>query len=255
MEESGSKPRWPRAFPSPIQINALHLRNPVIIALWSAAFPGFGHLSLGSYIRGFLLVGWEIFINIKANLNLVILYTFTGRFHEAESAADVRWFGLYMAIYMFAIWDSYRSALDLNKFSILAERSSTPPVPFIMNSFEITYLAKRSPTVAMCWSALMPGTGHIYAHRVPTGAFLFVGWLFILSQSHQPEVLHYTFLGEFAQAASCSSPEWFLFLPSIYGYSIWNSYVHTIECNKLFDAEQAAYLKKKYPLGMGKMPV
>jgi len=38
----------------------LHLRNPWIIAGWSAMFPGLGHLLLSKYLRGFLLFLWEM---------------------------------------------------------------------------------------------------------------------------------------------------------------------------------------------------
>lgn len=38
----------------------IHLRNPSIIAWWSAAFPGCGHLLLSKYLRGFVLFIWEV---------------------------------------------------------------------------------------------------------------------------------------------------------------------------------------------------
>lgn len=41
----------------------IHLRNPYIIAMWSVMFPGYGHLLLNKYLRGFSLVIWELFIN------------------------------------------------------------------------------------------------------------------------------------------------------------------------------------------------
>lgn len=49
------------------------------MTLWlSATFPGLGHIRLGSYLKGFILIALEIIINIKADLNLSILYSFTG---------------------------------------------------------------------------------------------------------------------------------------------------------------------------------
>lgn len=56
----------------------LHLRNPYIIAWWSAAFPGFGHLLLSKYLRGYALILWELLVNNMAHLNYGIIYSFTG---------------------------------------------------------------------------------------------------------------------------------------------------------------------------------
>ena len=50
-------------YTSSINLNCIHLRNPWISAWWSAAFPGFGHLHLGNYLKGFVLFFWEIIIN------------------------------------------------------------------------------------------------------------------------------------------------------------------------------------------------
>ncbi len=58
--------RRPKGHISSIATNMLHLKNPWVTAWWSAAFPGFGHIILGSYVKGFLLVVWELLINVKA---------------------------------------------------------------------------------------------------------------------------------------------------------------------------------------------
>ncbi|MDF2876714.1 MAG: hypothetical protein K0R22_3397, partial [Sporomusa sp.] len=37
-------------------IVVVHRRSPGLVAWWSAAFPGFGFICLGSYTKGYLLV-------------------------------------------------------------------------------------------------------------------------------------------------------------------------------------------------------
>ncbi len=93
----------------------LHLRNPFVVAGWSLAFPGLGHLLLSKYIRGYLLFLWEIFVNVNAHINLAILYSFTGRFEMAKDILDINWVMLYIPTYIFAVMHSADglSLLDL----------------------------------------------------------------------------------------------------------------------------------------------
>lgn len=65
-----------RAYVSSLGTTKLHARDPYVIAWWSAALPGLGHLLLSKYLRGFLLFIWEIFINVNAHINLAIMYSF-----------------------------------------------------------------------------------------------------------------------------------------------------------------------------------
>ncbi|WP_245867558.1 hypothetical protein SPSIL_018320 [Sporomusa silvacetica DSM 10669] len=242
-------PRQPKAYVSSLTTNLIHLRSPYITALWSIIFPGFGHIILGSYVKGFLFIIWEIIINTQSHLNIVILYTFTGHFNEATAAADSRWFLLYITVYVYAAWDSYRSTVDLNKFSILADRADTPLTRFKMDSFEINYFDKRNPWVAAVWSMLSPGVGHLYTHQLPTGFIVIILWIVITYYSHLLQVIQYTLHFDFNQAVAVSDPEWLLFMPSIYCFAFYDAYVNTVEYNKLFDGEQANFLKRTYQNG------
>jgi len=242
----GKVQRRPKAYTSPLAPNLIHLRNPVVIALWSTIFPGFGQIALGQYLKGYILIFWEILINTQSQLNLVILYTFTGRFQEATAAASPRWLLLYNAVFMYALWDSYRTTVDLNKLAVLADRSGSVPAPVAMNSFTINYFDKRNPWVASAWSVLMPGLGHLYAHRLPAGFFLLLWWVAIAYFSHLMEVLNYTAWGDFAKAVAVADWEWLLFMPSIHMFAIYDSYTNTVENNKLFNREQAEYLRREY---------
>lgn len=67
-----------KAHVSIVGTTQLHLRNPYIIAWWSSAFPGFGHLLLSKYLHGLALVMWEIFINMAAHVNQAMIYSFQG---------------------------------------------------------------------------------------------------------------------------------------------------------------------------------
>jgi hypothetical protein len=124
------------------------LINPLIPALWSFAFPGFGHFLLGMYIEGYLLIIWEIFVNCKANLNEAMVYSFTGQFEKSKEILRLHWGLLYIAVYVFSTWDSYRSAVDTNKYQVLAEREKSKIVPYVLTAFSFNYLEKINPRVS-----------------------------------------------------------------------------------------------------------
>lgn len=140
----------------------LHLRNPYIIAWWSAAFPGCGHLLLSKYLRGYILFLWEILVNNMAHLNHAIIYSLTGNFEMAIAILEPRWLLMYLPVYFFAIWDSYRSAVDMNKVFILAKQENADFKSYAIESLEINYLDKRTPVMAIVWSFLTPGLGQLY---------------------------------------------------------------------------------------------
>jgi hypothetical protein len=83
-------------------------------ALWSIAIPGFGQLYLGDYLIGVLLVISEFVINVKAGLNLSILYSFRGQFQYASDATNFQWILFYPCIYAYSVWQAYNRALEIN---------------------------------------------------------------------------------------------------------------------------------------------
>ncbi len=240
------KPRRQIAFLSLLGITQLHLRNPLIIAWWSAAFPGFGHLLLSKYFRGFILIGWEMFINTQTHLNEAIVYTITGQIEQANEVLNIRWMSLYAPVYLFAIYDSYRTSVDMNHQFILAKRENAPIDSFKMAGMEINYLDKRSPWLAMVWSLLMPGMGQLYSHRIINGFFILGTWILLSYWSHLLEGIHYLLMWDLTQSASVVSMHWIIFLPSLYGFSAYDAYVNTVEYNKLFDHEQISMLQEDY---------
>lgn len=224
----------------------IHLRNPYITGWWSAAFPGFGHLLLSKYIRGFLLFIWELIVNVNANINLGILYSFQGDIDAVVQVLDTKWLLVYIPVYFFGIWDSYRTTVDMNKIYVLAEGEEHRFNSFSINPLEINYLDKRIPLFAALWSMFAPGLGQLYIHRVLT-AFIGVGATIVLFYlSNFLEAVTLLIVGEVQQATTVLEPEWLLFLPSIYGFSIYDAYINTVENNKLFEKEQRRFLKDNY---------
>jgi hypothetical protein len=92
----------------------------------------------------------------------------------------------------------------------------------------------------------MPGLGQLHIHRVLTAFFALVWSILFLYFSKMLVAVHHLFLGEIAKATEVLDKEWLLFMPSIWGFAIYDSYMNTVENNKLFDSEQKKYLIKKY---------
>lgn len=238
--------RRPLAYVSLLGTTQLHLRNPLVIACWSVAFPGMGHLLLSKYLRGFFLFIWEVLINYKSHINLLILYSFIGDFQSAKQVVDIRWMSLYIPTYIFAIWDSYRTTVDLNNVYRLAAREDAEIKPFRIGTMGINYLEKKEPWVSAIWSLLVPGSGQLYIHRLITAFFLMTWWIIICYNSKFLPSFHYTLVGDFKQAKSILDMHWFLNIPSVYLFAMYDAYVNTVENNKLFDWEQSKFLKKHY---------
>ncbi|KHF41455.1 membrane protein [Halalkalibacter okhensis] len=244
-----------KAHVSAIGTTQLHLRNPYMIAWWSAAFPGFGHLLLSKYLRGYALFLWEILVNNMSNLNIAIVYSFTGNIGMAKEVLEPRWLLLYIPVYIFAIWDSYRTSVDMNKVFILAERENADFNSYTIAALEINYLDKRRPLMAVVWSLLTPGLGQLYIHRVLTAIFTMAFIIVFVYFSNVLVAIHYLFIGEIGQATQAIDPQWFLFMPSHFGFAVYDSYVNTVENNKLFESEQRKFLKENYQNYRVKIPI
>lgn len=240
------KRRRPLGVMNSITTNYLHLRNPYVIAWWSATFPGFAHISLGSYIAGFLLFTWEMLVNFNSNLNVAILYSFTGRFEMAKEIVNSRWLLLYAPVFIYCIWNGYQLTVDLNKLTILAKRNETKIDPERISFFEINALDRRVPWVSVMWTLLTPGLGHLYTHRTPTAFFLLIWWIAVCYFSHILQSIQYTALGLFDEAKAVLDPQWLIYMPSILGFALYDVYVNTVEYNRLFEQEQAKMLETEY---------
>ena len=251
---TSTNPRREIAKVSILGTTQLHLRNPMVIAFWSIMFPGLGQMLLSKYISGFILFIWELFVNRMAQINLGIYYTVLGQFEMAKAVVDIRWAVLYIPTYAFAIWNAYRTTVDVNKNYILASREDAQIKPFVMSIAGINYLDKSSPWTATLWSMLMPGLGQLMIHRIVVAFFLLTAWISLIYLSKFLPALHYTLLGRFNAAALVVEWQWLLSLPSIYFFSLYDAYVNTVESNKLFKWEQAKFLKRDYQYKLFSMP-
>ncbi|GAA3322419.1 hypothetical protein GCM10020331_042240 [Ectobacillus funiculus] len=54
-------------------------------------------------------------------------------------------------------------------------------------------------------------------------------------------------VGEFAQAKQIINMQWAMYLPSIYVFIVYDSYVSAVEYNKLFEKKELSnYLRRNY---------
>lgn len=112
--------------------------NQVEKILWSVALPGFGQLLNGKMIKGIVLIFLEFLINIKSNLNTVIISSFQGEIQTAIVQTNYQWLLFYPCVYLYAIWDAYRDAGGgVEPFSFL---------PFVFSAFVGTIGVIYSPT-------------------------------------------------------------------------------------------------------------
>ncbi len=237
------QPRYSKGALSTFGANSSYPRIPWVAAWWSFTFPGFGHIFLGRYLPGFILIIWELFVNTQANLNYGIALSMLGRFDEAKSVINEEWVLLYMGAYIFGIWDSYRSAVEIGKSHILSEVEDAPVVPSVVSAFDIIILSKKKTVLAAVWSALSPGMGQLYSGHTIAGTFILAWWIFVTYKANTIGSWFYSFIGDFSTAIAIVDWQWFLFLPSMYAFAIYQAYVAVNENNILFDIEQTRYLR------------
>lgn len=241
-----NKARRYKAHVSIFGTTQIHLRNPLTVAMWSIAFPGFGHFLLNKYFRAFALFLWEIFINQVTKLNQAMVYSFTGNFEAAKDVLDLRMVLLYIPVYLFAIYDSYRTTVDLNNIYSVAKKEDAQFNSFSIGAFEINYLDKRNPLMAMFWAFTVPSVGQLYVHRIVLAVFTLLWTAAFIYYSHFLEAFIYLFSGNLEKSNAVLNAQWLLYLPSFYFFTIYDSYVSTVENNKLFEDEQRKYLKTHY---------
>jgi hypothetical protein len=85
-------------------------KSPYAAGVWSVVLPGFGQLYNKDYIIGFVLLGFEFLINLNSNLNLALVYSFTGDFAQAHNVIDYSWGMFYPSLYAFSIWQAINAA-------------------------------------------------------------------------------------------------------------------------------------------------
>jgi hypothetical protein len=109
--------------------------------------------------------------------------------------------------------------------------------------FDVVILEKKHPWVGLGWSVLSPGLGQLYGGSTIVGTFGLAWWIFVCYKAHAVRTLLYSFLGEFSGATAILDWQWFLFLPSMYAFAIYQAYASVNENNTLYDIEQIRYLR------------
>ncbi|WP_078554070.1 hypothetical protein [Bacillus alkalicellulosilyticus] len=234
--------------------NKLQFCNPYIVMMWSVMLPGFGHYYLGHIWIGFVMMSSEVLLNNAAFINTAIYYSFHGQIDEARAVLVENWYLGYVGFYIFAIWDSYRLAVQGNKQFLLAYKEDAPIRSFYISPMAINYLDKRKPWLAYIWSWLIPGLGHVYLHNLTSALFAFVWVAIIAFNSNFGASIHFSILGNFEQAKEVLNIQWFLFLPSVYAFASYHAYAEASDLNQLFEIEQSRYLKSNYQSSRFKMP-
>lgn len=254
MGETYNKKRY-AAIISPFSTSIFHYRKPFVVAWWAASFPGFGHFMLNKYLTAFILISWEVVINNAAHLNEAIYLSMIGKFEKAVEVLDQRWVIVYICIYVFSIWDSFRLTVEMNKHYTMAYQEGLPIIFRNTSTLEINLLDSKSPIFSLFWSLLTPGLGNLYASRIFSVIFFLTWWLIITYKANVYSAIHVTLMGDFQHATRLLVPQWFLFIPSIYCFAAYDSYVSTVETNKLMNQYMSRELKGKYQdLGF-KMPL
>lgn len=240
------KPRRPLAAISAWGISILHPVRPGIVVWWSAAFPGFGHYLLSQNVRGTLLTLSEVIVNALAHINEAIVYCFAGNFELAKSVVHPNWVLGYVIIYLFAIGDSYRSALTQSKLYNLARLDNERIQATFLSPLEFQYIEKKNPVIPAVYSFFFPGLGQLYNHQIGLAFWAMIWWWIHLTLSGAHKSLILLLLGNVEASISILRPEWLLFMPSIWGGSIYYAYITALEHNRLFRREQRQYLTESY---------
>jgi hypothetical protein len=95
----------------------------------------------------------------------------------------------------------------------------------------------------------------VFLLTVHTSFFVLIWWITVSYMSNILPAIHLSFTGQFAMATSLVNMQWLLFLPSMYVFAIYDSYVNCVEYNKLCENEQARFLKDNYQSPNALMPV
>ncbi len=107
--------------------------------LWSIALPGFAQLLTGNLVKGIFFVILEFLVNVNSNFNKGIMYSFLGETEKAMYVMDYQWLMFYPCLYMFAMWDAYRS--------VMPEDEKITFLPFVFSAYFVTVGLMISPKV------------------------------------------------------------------------------------------------------------
>jgi hypothetical protein len=241
-----SKIRYPKLEIGFATVNFLRLNNPYMNIWWGLAFPGFGQWFQGRHLYGLVLIVWEYFINVKSHLNAAIFLTLIGRIDEAKAVLDQSWFLMYIAIYIYCIWDSYHVGTELNRLTLLSNRERQQIEVYQITGLTVSNLSVRQPLIGACWSLLLPGAGHFLLQRKLLALFFICCWTLTMYFSRVPQGVIASLIGDFQSALRVINPQWLLFVPSLYMFACHDAYTSTCRLNDIYREEVARYLMQRW---------
>lgn len=167
------RPRIPKMRLTPFGITYIAPRNPTVAMWWSVLLPGLGHVYVESHFTGFLLMLWEAILNHQANLNLAIFHTILGQYSDAGRVLRLEWALMYPFVYLFAIFDSYRLAVQVNKYCQLEEVQADREFRWLELKpvFGLSFLDKRNPLTTGLANLILGGLGHPITSGMPRRSF------------------------------------------------------------------------------------
>ncbi|MEY8738400.1 hypothetical protein AB9M62_01785 [Bacillales bacterium AN1005] len=88
--------------------------------------------------------------------------------------------------------------------------------------------------------------GQLYLHQIFSAIFVLTTTVIFVGFSHVVAAIHYLMLGNIQESTEILDKQWLLYLPSLYFFNIYETYLNTVENNKLFAAEQKMFLINNY---------
>ncbi|MBA2937267.1 hypothetical protein HZF08_03040 [Paenibacillus sp. CGMCC 1.16610] len=229
--------------------------NPWIPLWWSAAFPGYGHCMVNYPLIGYSLIIFEFTVNNLAKVNKAIYFSMLGDFQSAIDVIDLRFFYLYIGVYVFTMFDSYRRCVDMNNNYVLSYRTTTLTKTTKASSFSVNTLNKVSPITSTYWEMIMPGLGSLYLNHLISFFFSIITWVITIGFSRFYVGVYYTCIGNFEKAKTILDPQWYLFIPSIYGGYVYFAYSQAVITNFQFKLSQSQFLRSEYQHATFDMPL
>lgn len=211
FQSADSKPRYSKGQISVFGINSIHPRTPWIAAWWSAA-------SI-----------WELVVNNQAHINMAIALSFLGRFDEAKAQINQSWGLLYVAVFVYSIWDSYRCAVEINKNHSLAEIEDAPITPSAVYFFRRDDSREEASMGRIGLVRLITWIGPTIWRQYGSGHIHFAWWIYVCYKSEAIRAWLHSFLGDFSSVTEMVDWQWFLFLPSMYAFAIYQAYTSVNE--------------------------
>jgi TM2 domain-containing membrane protein YozV len=126
---------------------------------------------------------------------------------------------------------------------------------FAISASSFTQLNPVSPCVAAVWSAVIPGAGCFMLKRMNRALYLMVLWVIVAYLSGVFPAIISTLEGDIESAKAALNVQWFLNLPSLWFFGIYEAYACAIGNNKLYRWELSKFLKKNYQSRQFIMPI